>query len=120
MKRELMNHLKDIIADSKESIVPLEIALEKYAEALLDWFNKGKNTMQYRTVTIELTTQEDNLTDLINLYAQMGFVSRMSAQELIDNAKHVIEEEYTKFILTTNETPTKNKVSRNDEKDVED
>lgn len=38
MKEELIEHLRDIIEDSKNSIVPLDVALEKYAETLLDWW----------------------------------------------------------------------------------
>lgn len=40
MKEELIQHLKDIIADSKESLLPLDEAIERYADSLLEWFNK--------------------------------------------------------------------------------
>lgn len=34
-KEELVNHLRDIITEQEYGLLPLEIALDKYAEALL-------------------------------------------------------------------------------------
>lgn len=55
--------------------------------------------VEYKTLLIDPTTPEDNLTDLANAYAQMGFVAKMSEQELVENIKHVIAEQYTQSIL---------------------
>lgn len=64
--------------------------------------------MEYNTVTVELTTQEENLTDLANAYAQMGFIANMTEIELIENIKHVIQEQYTQAILNATPTPITN------------
>jgi len=56
-------------------------------------------TVQRRTVTVSMTTPDENLTDLINMFANMGFVAGFTAEELILNAKHVIEEQYFQSIL---------------------
>ena len=40
MREELKQHLLDIIGDSKDSAIPLEIAVDKYTDSLLEWFNK--------------------------------------------------------------------------------
>lgn len=72
--------------------------------------------MKQGTVTVELTTQEDNLTDLANLYARMGFVAGMTEAELTANIVNVIQEEYFKAIY---ETPTQGRVPPPDAGDVE-
>ncbi len=60
---------------------------------------KSEETLEVRTVTVRLTNAEDNLTDLANTFAQMGFVSGFAAEELIENIKNVIEEQYFQSIL---------------------
>ncbi len=37
-KEELILHLRDIIEDSKNSLLPIEVSLERYADSLLRWF----------------------------------------------------------------------------------
>lgn len=58
-----------------------------------------KNYVEYKTLLVDPTTPEDNLTDLANAYAHFGFVAKMSEQELIENVKHVIAEQYIQSIL---------------------
>lgn len=42
MKEELEQHLLDIINDSKDSPLPLEVAVVEYAKSLLSWFESKK------------------------------------------------------------------------------
>lgn len=57
--------------------------------------------IEYKTLLIDPATPEDNLTDLANAYAHFGFVAKMSEQELIENIKNVIAEQYTQSILNS-------------------
>ena len=60
---------------------------------------KPKNWIEYKTLLVDTTTPEDNLTDLANAYAHFGFVAKMSEHDLVENIKHVIAEQYTQSIL---------------------
>lgn len=59
--------------------------------------------MKYGTLTVKLTNPIENLTDLANLYAQMGFTAKISHTELIENIKNVIEDQYFQSITNTPE-----------------
>ncbi len=61
--------------------------------------SKPNQWIEYKTLLIDPSTPVDNLTDLANAYAHFGFVAKMSEQELVENIKHVIAEQYTQSIL---------------------
>lgn len=46
-------------------------------------------------------TIEDQMTDVMNAYAQMAFVAKMTEKEAITNAKHVIQEQYFQSVLNS-------------------
>ncbi len=37
-RETLIQHLRDIIEDSKDSHLPLDVALEGYADAIMKWY----------------------------------------------------------------------------------
>jgi len=60
-----------------------------------------ENELINNTVTVRLTSPDENLTDLANTFAHMGFVAKMTEYELMQNIKHVIEEQYLQSILNS-------------------
>ena len=57
--------------------------------------------MKYGTVTVVLTEPGENLTDLANAYAQMGFVAKITEGELIEQIKNIIQDQYFQSIFNT-------------------
>jgi len=56
--------------------------------------------IEHGTVSVKLTNPEENMTDLLHLFVHMGFVAKMSEQELIDNCKRAAEDQYFQAIVT--------------------
>lgn len=59
----------------------------------------NQQKLKYRSVTIRLSTPKENISDLLNLVAQMGFVAGFTTYELLENARVIFEEQYTQSIL---------------------
>lgn len=58
--------------------------------------------LKFGTVSVELTNPDDNMTDLMNLFAQMCFSTSLTETEAKENANHVIEEQYFAAIMNSN------------------
>ncbi len=80
----------------------LGVLIAEWVEKKINAVHKGY--VKYNTVLVKPTASEDNLTDLANAYAHFGFVAKMSEQELVDNIKHVVAEQYTQSILKANQS----------------
>lgn len=55
---------------------------------------------KYFSVSIELTSPKENMTDLLNLFAEMGFASGMSSKDVERMAKTIIQEKYFQTIVS--------------------
>jgi hypothetical protein len=58
----------------------------------------------YKTVSVKLTTFEENLEDLMNTVGHMAFCGAFPEQWVLDNFKRVIEDQYFQGIVNLKES----------------
>ena len=57
--------------------------------------------LDYRTVKLELTKPDENITDIMNLLAIVCFRANVPRTTVMDNMKRVVDEQYVQCLLNS-------------------